>query len=247
MSHPALHSVMTDAEYEAAKAEFLVTYGASAREASALRDQALATLFHRSGWTQEKLAAKEGKSQSWVDQRLRFGRFLGFTTTVVNSELPLTEYRFRTEYWEKTAGDERERFREITKRIQADVTLSRSHTPKGHPKRIVDKFADTKWHPLPIIAKHLDAVEDEVERSLAGMVKDGRGGAKTEVKTVGKIKHYRFFKNARMVSSTELTEKLAPIVKGLEEQGRKNMVTMSVTAVAVLAGQLRKLLDEWTE
>src|SRR5262245_16027833 len=27
-----------------------------------------------------------------------------------------------------------------------------SETPKGHPKRIVEKFADAKWHSLPVIA-----------------------------------------------------------------------------------------------
>lgn len=248
MSFPALHSVMTDAEYEAAKAEFLATYGASNREAAALRDQALAKLFHRSGWTQEKLAAKEGRTQQWVAYRLRFGRFLNFTTDVVNPELPLTEGRFRN-YWDQTSqiDDERLRFRAVAKLIQADMTLSRSTVPKGHPKKIVEQFADHKWHALPVIAKHLDADEDEVERSLAGMVKDGRGGAKTEVKTVGRVKHFRFFKNSRMVSSTELIEKLAPIVKDLEEQGRRNMVTMDVMAIAVLAAKLHKLLDEWTE
>ena len=61
-----IHGVMTDAEYEQAKAEFLATYGASNAEAAALRDQALAKLFARSGWTQEKLAEKEGKSRQWV-------------------------------------------------------------------------------------------------------------------------------------------------------------------------------------
>src|SRR5262249_19115110 len=106
-------------------------------------------------------------------------------------------------------------------------------TPKGHPKRIVEKFGDTKWHSLPVIAKHLDAPADEVERSLAGMVKDGRGDAKTETKKVGTVKHYRFYKNERMVSSIELIEKLTPIVEGLETEGRKNMVTMSVMTVAV--------------
>ena len=35
-------------------------------EAGARFEQALATLFFRSGWTQEKLAEKEGKSQHWI-------------------------------------------------------------------------------------------------------------------------------------------------------------------------------------
>jgi hypothetical protein len=39
-------------------------------------------LFYRSGWTQEELAKKEGKSPQWVAQRIRFGRFLNFSTAV---------------------------------------------------------------------------------------------------------------------------------------------------------------------
>jgi hypothetical protein len=61
------------------------------------------------------LAKKEGKSEGWVCQRLRFGRFLNFLTTVSfseNTSFPknLTEGRFR-EYWSKTeGGNERRRF-----------------------------------------------------------------------------------------------------------------------------------------
>jgi hypothetical protein len=52
-----------------------------------------------SGWTQEQLAKKEGKTIAWVAYRLRFGRFLNFSTTVENRQtLPsnLTERRFRS-------------------------------------------------------------------------------------------------------------------------------------------------------
>src|SRR5262245_52706437 len=62
------------------------------------RDQALALLFYRSGWTQEELAEKEGKSVSWISYRLRFGRFLNFSTVVEKSEnrpKAFTEGRFR--------------------------------------------------------------------------------------------------------------------------------------------------------
>jgi hypothetical protein len=122
----------------------------------------------------------------------------------------------------------------------------KSHANKGYPRPIVEKFGDGKWHSLPVIAKHLNAPESEVEASLGGMLKHGWGDAKTEIKKVGTVKHYRFFKNERMISSTELTEKLAPILEGLKKEGRKNQVTMSVMTVAVLASQLDKLLTELT-
>jgi hypothetical protein len=66
----------------------------------------LCLLLERSGWTQEKLAEKEGKTQPWITYRLRFGRFLGFITTVIKIEtLPknLTEGRFRS-FWEQAAA-----------------------------------------------------------------------------------------------------------------------------------------------
>ena len=65
-----------------------------------LRDSKRArAAFHCSGWTQEELAAKEGKTQKWIDYRLRFGRVFHFTTMVVKTNsLPanLTERRFRS-------------------------------------------------------------------------------------------------------------------------------------------------------
>lgn len=62
------------------------------------------SLFMRSGWTQEQLAAKEHKSQRWISYRLLFGRFLTFSTNVLNAENApknLSECRFR-QYWERT-------------------------------------------------------------------------------------------------------------------------------------------------
>jgi hypothetical protein len=82
------------------------------------RDQALAKsftkLFERTGWTQGKLAEREGSA--WVTFRLRFERFLRFTGTV---SLPadLTERRFRA-LWAQTDKNTREeelRFRQVVK------------------------------------------------------------------------------------------------------------------------------------
>jgi hypothetical protein len=63
----------------------------------------VAALFYRSGWTQEELTKKEGRSHDWVSLQMRFGRFLSFSTTVEKLTLPknLTEYRFRN-YWHQT-------------------------------------------------------------------------------------------------------------------------------------------------
>jgi hypothetical protein len=238
---------MDEATYEAERSRLRELYGETSKEANAKREQALATLFFRSGWTQEQLAAKEGKSQQWVVTRLRFGRFLNFTTTVVNSEtIPnnLTEGRFRS-FWERTEGDERQRFREVINLMRAEVSLRRNNRP-SIGKALVKRYGDGKWHSVPVMARALDTDEDHVAATLDTMkALRGTYGARSEKKTVGTELQYRLFKMNKTISSSELTEKLAPIVKDLEEQGRKNQVTMSVTQVAVLANRLRKLLDEW--
>jgi hypothetical protein len=54
-------------------------FGESKASAGARWEQELARLFYRSGWTQEELSTKEGKSETWVQYRLRFGRFLLFS------------------------------------------------------------------------------------------------------------------------------------------------------------------------
>jgi hypothetical protein len=95
---------MTDAEYEAERARLRETYGDSKKEAGVRYEQALAVLFHRSGWTQEKLAKKEGKSPSRIVRLIQFGRFLNLCGARTNPDsLPnnLTETKFRT-YWERT-------------------------------------------------------------------------------------------------------------------------------------------------
>ena len=53
--------VFSDERYRLEREEIRKTYGESSAEAAAKRDQALAALFYRCGWTQEQLAKAEGK------------------------------------------------------------------------------------------------------------------------------------------------------------------------------------------
>jgi hypothetical protein len=121
------------------------------------------------------------------------------------------------------------------------------NTAKGYPKRIAAQFGDGKWYALAEIAAYLEAPMDEVERSLATMVKDGRGGTVTEKRKVGLVKEFKILRNARLVNSAELTAKLTPIVKRLKEQGRKSQATISGPAILILANDLEKVLAGWTE
>src|SRR5215475_13029826 len=129
MAVVSLQSRMTEAEYRRVRDGLRATYGETSGQAAAHLDQALAALFVRSGWTQQQLAAAEGKSQSYIGHRLVFGRFLAFTTAVVNPDFApvranLTEWRFRS-YWRRARdvgdGNERIRFIAVQKALLADV------------------------------------------------------------------------------------------------------------------------------
>ena len=241
-------SVMTEAQYDAERAELRRLYGDSDTEAIAKRDQAMALLFHRSGWTQEQLAAKERMSQPWVVYRLRFGRFLNFIATATNSEFPLkdlTERGFR-EYWARTdrsETNERKRFTEVLRLIEDGPATRRRRSPIGKP--IVQKFADGKWHKPETVARTINHAEDHVATTLEQMRMCQTYGAKCERRHVGKGFEYRIYKQEKMISSSELVEKLTPIIKDLKAEGRKNMATMSPATVGYLAGMLEKLVDEW--
>lgn len=240
---PRLVAVMTEQEYDHVRADL-----GARKDAGARWDQQLAALFIRSGWTQERLAEKEGKTQQWVAYRLRFGRFLTFTTTVVNADSQpknLTEGRFRN-YWSRTEGNERQRFIAVQKLIADDLALHAKKRPQIG-KQIVEKFGDGKWYPLKIMAKALDVEEDHLFATLKQMRWSETYGAKCERKQVGNSHSYRIFRKEKQISSQELIEKLGPIIEGLKIEGKKNATTASPPTVAHLAGKLQQLLDEWTK
>lgn len=245
----SFRSRMSEAEYERERASLRTLYGNSSTEAVAKRDQAMADLFIRSGWTQEELAAKEGKDQAWVTRRLRFGRFLNFMPNGINAEnLPdgLTEGRFRG-FWEQTKGEinERVRFRMVHDLLAEQASLKRR---PAIGKQLVDTYADGKWHAPRTMAAQLGLDLDHVESTLNTMkALRGTYGCKAERKKVGRVWHYRIFKAEKKVSSAELAEKLAPIIDGLMIEGKKNPATASPPAVLILAHQLKRLVDEWSE
>jgi hypothetical protein len=241
---------MTPQEYERERAELRETYGDKAKEASAKRDQALATLFARSGWTQEELAAKEthitGKrvSQPYISQRLVFGRFLGFIATAINDEwMPrdLTERKFRS-YWLHTEGNnERQRFAEVQRLMVADLVL-RKEKGAEITTAIAASYSDGKWRPIEKLAEQFEISLEQADDALRRSTK-----FKMEKRKAGKSFQFRLFPKTRMIGSQELTTKLGPILDGLKAEGRKNTTTMSPPTVAHLAGQLQHLIDEWSK
>lgn len=235
---------MTNEDYAKARAEL-----GERKDATAKWDQQLAALFLRSRWTQEQLAKKEGKSQRWVSYHLLFGRFLTFSTTVLNAENTpnnLSERKFR-EYWEKTEGtNERQRFIAVQKLMAPDLTLRHAKRPKIGPA-ILEQFGNGKWHSAEKIAERLDTSVDHVESTFHTMMVHETYGSQCERKNVGKNYHYRIFPRQKTVSSMELTEKLGPLIEQLKAEGKKSVDTMSPGTVARLAALLQKLLDAWAK
>lgn len=237
---------LTAEQYTRERDEIRATYGDSNAEAHALRDQALATLFHRSGWTQEELAKVEHCTQQKIAYRLRFGRFLGFTTDVVIPK-NLSEFRFRS-YWERTdkaEKNERIRFRGVLELIEQDTRIGKSHARKTKvAEAILARFADGKWHQLPTIVGHTQFEVEDVEAVLEGMVARGNYGTHCERKKVGKTVAYRIVrKSGKAVAMGLLIQELEPLLTQLADEGKKSMATISPSTVAKLTQQLRTAIE----
>ena len=79
------------------------------------------------------------------------------------------------------------------------------------------------------------------------MMRWGTYKTKCERKKVGKEYHFRLSPRDKQISVHELIEKLTPILKELEVQGRANAATMSPPTVRIMTAKIQKLLKEWAE
>ena len=246
MDGTTLHNRMTLDEYRAERARL----GKDRKDAGDRWEQDLARLFDRSGLTQEALAKEEGKDQAWVARCLLLGRFLNFMSTDINAEnvpTSLTLRKFR-DFWKKTdkADNERKRFLDVAAAIQSALLAAPRRPQIGTAIR--ERFADGKWHSPAEIAETLDAEPDHVLATLQSIADNETYRMRGERKRAPKGEtHFRLFKQEKMISTAEIKEKLAPLIKGLKEEGKKNMATMSPGTVARLAALLQRHLDEWSE
>lgn len=270
---------LTPTEYELRREEIDRRYPKGRKglgvSIKALRDQALAKLAHESGWTQMELAKIEGCSQTHIDCRLRFGRFLQFCITAGSGNLEktankdenqenmehmwlhdITEYKFRG-YWNLTEKkDERFRFRDVAAIIK-DNTFVRTEMPKEFKWSVSDiakNFNDGKWHTKEKIAKHFKVPIDEPDYRkwfLATMTKgklQEAGGHRWERRNYKDTVQWRFIKKGgKPINPSILKTKIAPILKGLKIEGSKNMTTMSPSTVADLAHDLEQLINELSQ
>jgi len=227
-------------------------YGESSQEAIAKRDQALAKLYYDSGCTYHELAKIEKKSIGWINQWLRFGRFLN-SPTVMETSAPttskLTENKFHL-CWKRTdetESDEYTQFKQVIQLIKQGEILGRS--PRGLQSRIIDKFADAKYHPLSVIVAGIGEpkYEPQISHILDLLVKNNNPKIKCERKKVGKTWSYRIFLSEKTVGTVELTEKLTPITKEMQIMCRRAPGTISNTSLGHLATQIENFLEKWCE
>jgi len=125
---------MSDEEYNRERAGLMSAfYGDSSIDVAAKRDQALALLFYRSGWTEDQVAKKEGRTRQWVSDRIGFGRFLNFASSLAEAgSLPrnLSVKKF-LDVWEQTVRNgrnERIRFRQALQ-IMRSVSITAARRP----------------------------------------------------------------------------------------------------------------------
>ena len=114
-------------------------------------------------------------------------------------------------------------------------------------KQIKAQFSDGKWHSFETIVTKTGARAKKVRSVLYHMSRYGTHETKCERKKVGTEYHFRLSPKDKHISVQELIEKLTPILKELEVQGRANAATMSPPTVRIMTAKIQKLLEGWAE
>ena len=127
------------------------------------------------------------------------------------------------------------------------VTRNKTASPYALGKQIKAQFSDGKWHSFETIVTKTGARAKKVWSVLDYMRRWGTYKIKCERKKVGAEHHFRLSPRDKQISVEELIEKLTPILKELEIQGRANAATMSPPTVRIMAAKIQKLLEGWAE
>jgi len=240
---------MTKSAYESERAEIESNYLQGVNY-KAKKDQALAKLFDRSGWTQEQLAEMEGKSQNHISEKLKFGAFIHFIASGDNPQIPanLTERKFRG-YWLKTQGDTRKRFLEVNRMIEetAELMIVNQQLPKGTSKKIIEKFGDGDWHLLKSYSGFIKRDEKKTLEHLRNMKKQGTGKCVYEERKYGASSQYRIIKGEKkekLIKISIISKEIQPVLEELKAESKKSMAHFNPTHIAYLAIQIEKILNK---
>jgi hypothetical protein len=147
------------------------------------------------------------------------------------------------------AEDEREGAQQLDAIQNGELRVVRRRRPQIG-KAVLEKFRDGKWHSLDAIVEEMaptGASFDHVKAMVEQMRWRATYNTRCERKSVGGKPHYRMFPQENLVSIGELTDKLGPLIEGLKVEGKKNMATISISKVAMIAVQLERQLKEWSK
>ena len=114
-------------------------------------------------------------------------------------------------------------------------------------KQIKAHCGDGEWHSFETIVTKTGGRAKKVWGTLDHMWRYGTHKTKCERKKVGTEYHFRLSPADKQISVHELIEKLTPILKELEVQGRANAATMSPPTVRIMTAKIQKLLEGWAE
>jgi hypothetical protein len=129
----------------------------------------------------------------------------------------------------------------------APTRKRKSPSRVGLGKVIKEQFSDGKWHSFDTIVAMTQAPVGNVWSTLDLMWRWGTYKTKCERKKVGTKYHFRLSSADKQISVHELIEKLTPILKELDVQGRANAATMSPPTVRIMTAKIQKLLEEWAD
>jgi hypothetical protein len=115
-----------------------------------------------------------------------------------------------------------------------------------HFGKVLTVCSDGRWHTVAEIARETGLDHLQV-RSALSFIKRTRAQVERRPHQAGQRPPFEFrvCRSAKMVSAHVLVEKLAPIVRALRDEGRKN--TIAPAQVSYFAARIQRLLDEWTE
>src|SRR5215467_1578992 len=194
---------MSEEDYDRERERIRDVYGNSKAEAATRWEQELAKLLWRSSWTQEELAAKEGKSISWISRQVLFGRFLDVSVNLTDWQI-LSEGKFRN-YWKNSEGaSERHRFRHIAEMIEAVTQKVAVPNASALMVAIRERYSDSKWHPAESIARHIGKPLEHVSQLLTEKSKSHFKTYKVEARGKGVSEQYRIVPTEKRIGSFEL-------------------------------------------
>jgi hypothetical protein len=249
---------MTEHQFDARLAHIEEQYQARREGATAYRDQEMARLFEECDWGQEKIAARMGKRKSWVSYRLKFGAFLGFSTSGGKHPswlMNLTERRFR-EHWKRTKGREAERFAQVAHALEHGVPhgYEAMIDKPGIVPAVLECLADGRWYTVQQITA-------TVEESLPGLTCDQVSSALTktirrrppagkrlESKLIGRKAQYRLVKTrAAQADKPEVVlavyEQIKPLIDELYHWGKQYSGMVAPGEIKIIAHKLEKIFE----